>query len=110
MYVSPAAPRNLGEAWIRARQGIKKSQESMAAALGISDSYLSLIENNRRSPPIALLKKMAELTGWTLERLTPDAVAAVHVAAKAAAEVPKPKPEAFIVKPPRRGGGLSSLT
>jgi transcriptional regulator with XRE-family HTH domain len=72
-------PRNLGEAWKQARLGCGLAQDQMAAALGVSDSYLSLIEANRRTPTIDLLRKMSGLTGWSMEKLSPDPLSAVSV-------------------------------
>lgn len=62
---------SIGEAWRQARHAMGKSQEETAIRLGISESYLSLIENNRRTPPIPLLRRMAELSSWSMEALTP---------------------------------------
>jgi transcriptional regulator with XRE-family HTH domain len=70
--------QTLGEAWRFARQHPRAcaaplSQEETAAQLGISESYLSLIENSKRpNPPVSLLKRMAAVTGYTMEELTPD--------------------------------------
>ena len=75
--------RTLGEAWRFARQhprvGVTSgtpaalSQEEAAAQLGISESYLSLIENSKRpNPPVALAKLMSKVSGYTLEELLPD--------------------------------------
>ena len=75
----PPQPRNLGEAWKQARHECGLAQDKMAAALGVSDSYLSLIEANRRTPTIDLLRKMSGLTGWTMEALSPDPLSAVSV-------------------------------
>lgn len=72
-------PTNLGEAWRQARQGMSMSQEDMAARLGVSESYLSLIENNHRMPPIPLLRQMSKITKWGMESLSPDPMDAVEV-------------------------------
>lgn len=70
--------KTLGEAWRFARQHPKTaaaalSQEETAAQLGISESYLSLIENSKRpNPPVALAKRMSQVTGYILEELIPD--------------------------------------
>lgn len=69
---STPTPPTLGEAWKQARKGVDMSQEDMAARLGISESYLSLIENNHRMPPVPLLKRMAEITKHSMESLCPE--------------------------------------
>lgn len=71
------AAKTLGEAWRFARQhpkvGVALSQEEAAALLGISESYLSLIENSKRpNPPVSLAKRMSGVTGYTMEELTPS--------------------------------------
>src|SRR6059036_331793 len=52
---------------LRARRGM--SQASLAAAAGISGSYLSLIESGRRPAGGAHLEKFAGLLGCTVEHL-----------------------------------------
>jgi transcriptional regulator with XRE-family HTH domain len=73
------APTNLGEAWRHARKAMSMSQEDMAARLGVSESYLSLIENNHRVPSIPLLRRMAQITKRTMEQLTPTPVDTVEI-------------------------------
>jgi transcriptional regulator with XRE-family HTH domain len=53
----------IGEAMrlIRVIEGIKAI--TMAKELGISPSYLSLIENNKKRPSIELIEKFAEVIG-----------------------------------------------
>jgi len=70
--------QTIGEAWRFARQHPKPdgtaalSQEECAAQLGISESYLSLIENGKRpNPPVSLAKRMAAISRYTLEELLP---------------------------------------
>jgi len=68
--------QTIGEAWRFARQhpkvGAALSQEECAAKLGISESYLSLIENGKRpNPPVSLAKRMAAVSQYTLEELLP---------------------------------------
>ena len=70
--MSDDKPQSLGEAWKQARKAMTVAQDEMAARLGISESYLSLIENNRRTPPVPLLKKMAQITKRSMESLCPD--------------------------------------
>ena len=69
--------KTLGEAFRFARQhpktGFALSQEECAAQLGISESYLSLIENSKRpNPPVSLVKRMSAVTGYSMEELIPD--------------------------------------
>ena len=62
------------------RKGLKISQVSLAASLGISASYLNLIENNKRDIGGALLNRVAaqldididELAGRTEQKLLQD--------------------------------------
>lgn len=68
--------QTIGAAWRFARQhpktGAPLSQEECAAQLGISESYLSLIENGKRpNPPVSLAKRMAAVSKYTLEELLP---------------------------------------
>lgn len=78
MIEAIASAKTLGEAWRFARQhpkigGQPLSQEETAAQLGISESYLSLIENGKRpNPPVSLAKRMSQVSGYTLEDLIPD--------------------------------------
>ena len=72
MSDTPSTPQPLGEAWKQARKNAGLSQEAMAARLGISDSYLSLIENNRRQPQISHLKRIAEIMKQSMESLCPE--------------------------------------
>ena len=79
MIESISAAKTLGEAFRFARQHPKTagvtplSQEECAAQLGISESYLSLIENGKRpNPPVSLAKRMAQVSGYSLEDLIPD--------------------------------------
>jgi len=44
---------------IRADKGIR--QGKMAEELGITQNYLSLLENNKHTPSLALLQKIAKI-------------------------------------------------
>src|SRR5690606_37130370 len=58
-------------AWIRRkRTAAGLSQVALAQALGISPSYLNLIENNKRAIGGALLLRIGERLGIDLERLS----------------------------------------
>lgn len=69
---------SIGEAWRFARWNPKSgggriAQDVLSARLGITTSYLSLIENcHRPNPPSPLLKAMSKATGYTMEELFPD--------------------------------------
>jgi transcriptional regulator with XRE-family HTH domain len=77
MYINKK-PVNLGEAWRSARLSMEppRTLNEISARLGISESYLSLIETSKRAPTVDLLRKMAAITGLTMEALAPDPVAA----------------------------------
>lgn len=55
----------------RREQGL--SQQALATRLGVSASYLNLIENNRRPLPASLLLKLATEQGFDLQRFGVDA-------------------------------------
>lgn len=55
---------------LRRRQGL--SQAQLADKLGVSPSYLNLIENNRRPLPAALLLKLAQLFHLELQAFATD--------------------------------------
>ena len=82
MIEAISAAKTLGEAWRFARQhpklgGAALSQEETAAQLGISESYLSLIENGKRpNPPVFLAKRMSQVSGYTVDELVSDPAAA----------------------------------
>jgi len=51
----------------RARAETGKKQYEVAKALGISSNFLSLLENGRREPSVAVLRKAAKYYGMRLE-------------------------------------------
>src|SRR5580700_6596515 len=55
---------------LRRRESL--SQVQMAEKLGISPSYLNLIESNRRPLPAALLIKLAQIFGMELHAFSGD--------------------------------------
>jgi predicted transcriptional regulator/DNA-binding XRE family transcriptional regulator len=55
---------------LRRREGL--SQVQLADKLGVSPSYLNLIENNRRPLPAAVLIKLAQLFGFDLHEFGSD--------------------------------------
>lgn len=66
-----AAPR-LGAKITRLRRGQRLSQAKLAHMLGISPSYLNLIEHNRRNVTVPLLLKLAALFEVELAELADD--------------------------------------
>jgi len=62
----------LGAKIRRLRRERHMTQASLAGALGISPSYLNLIEHNRRQLTVPLLLKLADIFELSLKDLTPD--------------------------------------
>ena len=52
-----------------ARTYLEMSQVEFAQALGVSQSYLSNLENGTSQPSIEVLRKLHEMTGWRYEWL-----------------------------------------
>lgn len=60
----------IGERWTAQRSRLKNNQTEFAALLGISTSYLSLIESGqRRNPSITLLRRAAKVTKRSIKYL-----------------------------------------
>ncbi len=53
----------LGEELKKARVDADMTQEQVAFAAGIDRAYLSLLENNRKSPTVATLFRICEALG-----------------------------------------------
>src|SRR5580704_19688996 len=72
MSRTPAEPSRLGPKVrsLRRREGLNQVQ--LAERLGISPSYLNLIESNRRPLPAPLLIKLAQLFGVDLHTFGGD--------------------------------------
>ncbi len=72
---------HLGELVRAARLRAGRSQKELAAAAGISASYLNLLEHGRRALPATLLPRLAEALGVPLAELlpTPDPVLATRL-------------------------------
>lgn len=51
---------NLGNSIKAFRKGRKLSQSDLAGMCGITSTYLSLVENGKKEPTIALIKVIAE--------------------------------------------------
>jgi len=60
---------NIGSAIQLARTKRKLSQVELAKRAGISVSYLSLLERDKRDPPISTVKKIASALGIPIELL-----------------------------------------
>jgi transcriptional regulator with XRE-family HTH domain len=60
---------NIGSAIQLARAKRRLSQVELAKRAGISVSYLSLLERNKRDPPLSTVKKVADALGIPLELL-----------------------------------------
>ncbi|TCK67921.1 helix-turn-helix protein [Winogradskyella wandonensis] len=54
---------NIGKALRDIRKGKKITQKELAETVGISNTYLSEIENNSRRPSIDILKKISDSLG-----------------------------------------------
>lgn len=63
----------LGQKIRRLRQKRKLTQQQMAERLGISGSYLNLIEHDERPVTVALLLKLGQTFGIDLQELSDDA-------------------------------------
>lgn len=64
--------RNLGVIVRRLRQRQKMSVRKLAAAVDFSPSFISQVENNRASPSISSLERLAEGLGVTLAEFFKD--------------------------------------
>ncbi len=54
---------NIGKGIKFVRTAAGERQGAMAQALGISQNYLSLLENNRAEPSVALIRKVSKVYG-----------------------------------------------
>ena len=60
---------NLGERLKERRQTLKISQQELAQALGVTAQHISAIEQEKWSPSLTLLPKLAEELGVTVDYL-----------------------------------------
>lgn len=61
---------SLGERWKEQRLRMKQTQCWFATQLGISTSYLSLIESgNRKRPSVELIRKAAVVSGRSFKHM-----------------------------------------
>lgn len=70
---------NIGRAIRISRLGNSLSQQALAIRVGISASYLSLLESGRRDPSLALLRDLAEALGMSLDLLMLTAIEYRHL-------------------------------
>jgi len=57
---------NIGQAIHTVRKKKKLSQEKFSELVGIDQSYLSMIENNKKNPSMKLLEKISQKTNTPL--------------------------------------------
>lgn len=57
---------DFGRAILSIRKHLNKSQAELSANLGVDQSYLSQIENNKRSPSTKLLEQLSSITNIPL--------------------------------------------
>ena len=61
----------MGERWIRAREFTKLTQAELAKKLGVTGSYISLIESGKRVPDVLVIVDAAKLMNVELRTLCP---------------------------------------
>lgn len=60
---------SLGERTRKRRQVLKLTQHELAEALGLTSQHISAIEQDKRSPSLAILARLAEELGVTVDYL-----------------------------------------
>ncbi|MEL6317318.1 MAG: short-chain fatty acyl-CoA regulator family protein, partial [Pseudomonadota bacterium] len=70
------------------RRARKQTQAEMAAALGLSASYVNLLENNQRSLSVPVLMRLADVYGVDWRELLDDGAAAALAELRAALQDP----------------------
>ena len=63
---------DLGQKIIQRRKVLQITQQELANALGITPQHISAIEQNKWSPSLPLLPKLAEVLGVTIDHLLSD--------------------------------------
>lgn len=71
---SPPAAQTLGQRIRAAREALGESQVSLAAAAGISQGYLSQLEQDTREPTLSIAARLARALGISLDELASGAV------------------------------------
>ena len=65
-----------------ARRNARLSQDALGRSIGLSDKSISAYEQDRSTPPIEKLKKIAEITSHPLAYFTHDDTDEVTIASK----------------------------
>ena len=60
---------SLGQRVIKRREGLKITQQQLGQALGVTPQHISLIEQDKAAPSLALLPKVAEELGVSIDYL-----------------------------------------
>lgn len=60
---------SLGQRIRQKREALKLTQEQLAKNLGLTSQYISIIEQDKRSPSLLALAKLAEELGVTIDYL-----------------------------------------
>jgi transcriptional regulator with XRE-family HTH domain len=60
---------SLGQRIRQKREALKLTQEQLAKNLGLTSQYISIIEQDKRSPSLSSLAKLAEELGVTIDYL-----------------------------------------
>lgn len=63
----------LGQRIRTARESLGESQVNLAAAAGISQGYLSQLEQDEREPTLSIAARLAQVLGVSLDRLASGA-------------------------------------
>ncbi len=69
-----AGTKTLGQQIRAARERHGQSQDSVAAAAGISQGYLSQLETDEREPTLSIAARLAQALGITLDEMASGAV------------------------------------
>lgn len=59
----------MGEHIYALRVNLGLSQQDLAKKCGVSQQYISFIENDKKLPSLKIAKRLAEILGVTLDRL-----------------------------------------
>jgi transcriptional regulator with XRE-family HTH domain len=65
----PDGQKTLGTVVKEARDGTRKTQRDLAAAIGVKASHIAYIENGRRRPSISLVNRLSEALGISAKEL-----------------------------------------
>ena len=60
---------SLGQRIRQRREALKLTQEQLASNLGLTSQYISIIEQDKRSPSLSVLARLAEELGVTIDYL-----------------------------------------